>query len=373
MGKPSSKTDSQGRKKAQCRICNLWYHRVDLHVEKKHNMTPVEYQKKFPGAPVLSKTAQEDIEEDDGEDEIEDDPSILRFGCAKLNVRDGGELSDYDKKFIPKHDEDWILGSEEERNLEALALGMEEDENVLIVGPPGVGKTTLAKELAALVNHPLQRIPFNGELRTSDLLGRDQLVVDEKTGQSITVPSKGPFVDCAENGHWTLLDEFDSGPSHVMFKLHSALEAHERYLPGVDFNKNFRVIATANTMGYGDDTGLYSGTAPQNEALLDRFGIVIQAKYPKKADEVEMLKKKSGVKEADATKMVEIANQVRDAQKNDTTMVSLSPRRLIMWGKRLSRMGDARRAAEICILNKVPPDDRKYLDGVIQRYFGGKL
>ena len=44
-------------------------------------------------------------------------------------------------------------------------------------------------------------------------------------------------------------------------------------------NKYFRLFATANTIGLGDTTGLYTGTQQINQAQLDRWEIVTTLNY----------------------------------------------------------------------------------------------
>jgi cobaltochelatase CobS len=202
------------------------------------------------------------------------------------------------------------------------------------------------------------------------------LVVDEKTGQTVTEFVDGPLPEAAKKGHWLLIDEVDSGPAHVMFILHPVLESPRHLMvmgdqgQEVEFHEHFRVIATANTLGHGDDTGLYAGTAPMNEALLDRFGIVIKIDYPSPADEEAILVSRTSVKASVARQMVALANKVREAQRNETTMSSISPRRLIMWASKAARLGDPVKAAKITITNKLSADDAAFVDGLVQRYFG---
>lgn len=388
MGSAKERYDRRGREKVQCRECPLWYHNLAAHIVKAHGELDgvkasdeevlAAYKSRHPDAPLGSETAIGAQKEDDAIDP-ESDEGLFKFGVARLRQR---ELDEGEEQYIPVHDEGWVLGKDEAELLESLALGMEDDDNVLIVGPPGIGKSTLVKELAVICNQPLRRMSFRGDMRTSDLIGKSALSVQE--GQTVTSYEYGVLPDAAEMGHWFLVDEIDAGPPEVMFILHPTLEQYRTLmLTGkgtgheVDFDKRFRFIATANTLGYGDESGLYAGTGPMNEALLDRFGIVITMGYPTAENEIKRLSdpKVSNVNiaKADAEKMVEVAGKIREAQRNDTTMTSLSPRRVMAWARKSKRLGDIRKAAKLTVTNKLPADDALFVEGIIQRYFGGSV
>lgn len=390
MGSPKDRYDDAGREKVQCRECNAWYHRLDVHLSSKHSMTVEEYRAKHDGAPTISEAARKKAAAGQGarfkgeskrieatEVVANDDDDLFKFGAARLKQRT--DLSEYDKQFVPVHDEKWIPGDTEQRQLEELALAMEDDDNCLIVGPHGIGKSTMALELAAICNQPIRRVGMDGDVRRADFVGEKTVKVDEESGQSITEWVDGILVDAAEKGHWLMIDEIDAMPPHIAFLMHGVLEGNRHLaLMGdegrrVNFHPNFRIVATANTLGHGDDSGMYAGTNVMNEAFLDRWGVTISADYPVEATEVNILVSRTGIDRDTAKKMVKVAQKIREAVTNEQCFASVSPRRLIDWATKTVRLNDPRRAAKLTVVNKMGADDAKFVDNIIQRYFGGEV
>ena len=102
----------------------------------------------------------------------------------------------------------------------------------------------------------------------------------------------------------------------------------------------FRFVATANTNGGGDDTGLYQGTQRQNLAWLDRFTIC-EVGYPDATVEKKLLSQRfPSLPETLCATMVDYANEVRKlfmgeastGNLTNTIEVTFSTRSLLRWG-----------------------------------------
>lgn len=380
---PADALDSKGREKVQCKLCNNWYHRLDVHLSSQHKVSVKEYNARFPGAPTISDAASEVARKGalarkkDKEREEEVDEDVYKIGVARLVRRDPKELTERDAAFVPRNDKGWQMGVTEREQLEYLALGIQSKEPVLIVGPTGCDKSLLVSQLAAIIGQPLRRVNLHGDVRAADFVGAKIVSVDEESAQAVVQWQDGTLTDAMRAGHWLLLDELDATPPHIAFVLQAVLEKKGKLVitdnggEVVKPHPHFRLIATANTLGRGDDGGLYTGTNLLNEAFLDRFGVVIQANYPDAVTEADILFKRTALNKDDCKKMVLVAEAVRKAQAAETVYCTFSTRRLVAWADKAVRLGDPRRAAKITVLNRLGADDHKYVAGLIQRHWGG--
>lgn len=375
--------DDNGNEKIRCMECDGWYHRLDVHLNAKHGMSSAEYTAMYSDAPTISEYAKKNASSSQKKKtnkkaaKASDGNTSLKFGCAELFER--ADVPEEDRAFIPEHDEKWLPGKAEMEIWEATALGIESREPVLIVGPTGCGKSTGVLELAAVVNQPVRRINLHGDVREAGFVGHMAVMVDEETGQSITHWVDGILTRAMRRGHWLLLDELDAAPPQILFVLQAVLEKGGRLvLPEnggevVRAHPYFRIIATANTLGRGDETGLYAGTNVLNEAFLDRFGVVVNADYPDQINEINILIERTGVGRDIAAKMVKVALKVRESFAHEQCYTTFSTRRLITWAEKTVKMKDAVKASRIAVVNRLSGDDREFVRGVIQRYFGGEV
>ena len=81
-----------------------------------------------------------------------------------------------------------------------------------------------------------------------------------------------------------VFDEYDAGRPDVMFVIQQVLEVEGKFtLPDqnriIHPHPSFRLLATANTVGLGDASGLYHGTQQLNQGQLDRWNIIAILNY----------------------------------------------------------------------------------------------
>jgi MoxR-like ATPase len=164
--------------------------------------------------------------------------------------------------------------------LDAVLATIVAGGHLLIEDVPGVGKTLLAKTLAATLGLDVRRVQFTPDMLAGDLLGA-----------SLYVPSDGSF-RFSPGPVFTqvlLADEINrasprtqAGLLEAMEEGHVSLEGTTRPLPDPFF-----VIATQNPL-------TFEGTFPLPEVQLDRFMTALSLGYPRYEDEFALLEGRHG-------------------------------------------------------------------------------
>lgn len=160
-------------------------------------------------------------------------------------------------------------------------------KNILLVGPAGCGKTTVAHLVATALGLPFASISCSAGMSEGQLLGR--LLPIGEGGKFEYVASE--FVKRYEEGGVFLIDELDASDENTLIVLNQALANGGFYLPSrtaspyCKRHPDFVCIAAANTFGHGADM-VYAGRNKLDGATLDRFrsGIVVMdydTKYEK--------------------------------------------------------------------------------------------
>ena len=166
-----------------------------------------------------------------------------------------------------------ILGKERQIRLAVaclLARG-----HLLIEDIPGVGKTTLAHTLAAVLGLQFQRIQFTSDLLPADILGVS--IFERESGRFCFHP--GPIFSQV-----ILADEVNRATPKTQSALLEAMEEHQVTAEGETrpLPEPFFVIATQNPSNQ-------IGTFPLPESQLDRFLMRIELGYPDSSAERALL------------------------------------------------------------------------------------
>lgn len=228
---------------------------------------------------------------------------------------------------VPEKNPDYIF--REEILMRAL-YALTTNQRMYLQGHTGSGKTTLLEQIAAHLNYPFIRINFDSEITRMDLIGRDTLVVKDGVTLSNFVDGllpqmmKQPCIGC--------FDEIDFCRPDVAYVMQSALENNSLRITEdggreVKPHPMFRMFATGNTVGQGDEHGMYQGARPQSMAFLDRFTVWAKVEYLSEKERFSFIAKAAPeLDEVVVTTINKYSTEHLEGFKDGKIMQPLSPR-----------------------------------------------
>lgn len=280
---------------------------------------------------------------------------------------------------VPEIDENYVF-----RPFELLRVlyAIMTNQRCYLHGHTGSGKTTLVEQVAAHLNWPFMRVNFDSEITRMDLIGRDVLTNESGVTSSKFVDGilpqmmSGPYIGC--------LDEIDFVRPDIAYVLQRAAEGNGLMLTEdggrmVKPHKLFRMFATGNTVGQGDEFGMYQGARPQSMAFLDRFTVWVKVDYLKPADRLKLIKSRlPKLAEDQANRLNNYVTEHLEAFTKSKVMQPISPRGFLSLGQAmcayLSFIDDEKRAVEeaiaTTILDRASTNDRAVLKAISQRVWG---
>lgn len=257
----------------------------------------------------------------------------------------------------------------------AVLAGFAHGRRVLVQGMHGTGKTSTIEQVAARLNWPVIRVNLDGQISRADLVGHDAVVLRDH--KQVTEFQPGILPWAVARPVALVLDEYDAGRPEVMFVLQRLLERDGAFTlleraTVIRPHPDFRLFATANTPGLGDDTGLYRGVQRLNQAQLDRWDIVAAAHYPPPGTEVAIVQGHvpalAGPEHVGVlTAMVTVANLTRQGFAAGDLSTVMSPRTVICWAENLQIFGDIGEAFRLAFLNRCDPSERHLVAEYVQR------
>jgi len=259
----------------------------------------------------------------------------------------------------------------------ALLAGFARNRRVLLQGLHGTGKSTHIEQVAARLNWPCVRVNLDGQLSRMDLIGRDSVTL--RDGQQVTEFQEGILPWAIQRPVALVLDEYDAGRPDVMFVIQRILEADGK-LTLLDQNRvisphpQFRLFATANTVGLGNLNGLYHGAQRLNHAQIDRWNIVASLDHlPPRAEAEIVAARVPGIDGGLVDSMVAVANLTRDGFRVGDLSTLMSPRTVITWAENVAIFDDVGLAFRLSFVNKCDDAERPLVGEYFQRCFDREL
>ena len=173
--------------------------------------------------------------------------------------------------------------------------------HALLMGVPGLAKTTIVNSLAQVMSLQFNRIQFTPDLMPSDITGTDILQETDQPGRRAFVFVKGPVF-----ANIILADEINRTPPKTQSALLEAMQEHRVTVAGRVFPlpAPFFVLATQNPIEQ-------EGTYALPEAQLDRFMFFIHVDYPSMLEERRIARETTGGAPADLQKLINAAEVLR--------------------------------------------------------------
>jgi cobaltochelatase CobS len=288
---------------------------------------------------------------------------MLNFESYRFNWK--GDHPD-----VPAIDDDYEMRPD---LIASLALAFNTNSRVYISGDTGSGKTTGAQQYCALMGLPFHRVNMDGDITRADLIGTMALV--QEAGHTVTKFKEGVLPRVMQHPGVLCIDEIDRMKPDIGYVMAEYLEGNGglRLLEDggriVQPHPMFRIVATANTVGQGDEKGVYQGARHQSMAVTNRFGTWVKVDYLPKEAEQRLLQRRYpnlDVKEAQA--LINFAHEVRTGFRQGAIMQVVSPRNLLSLAQKftfftslIGKKGAMEKALHEAVLNGSSDADAKVI------------
>lgn len=249
-------------------------------------------------------------------------------------------------------------------NREQLALVMgaiELGENFWAWGHASTGKSTIAIQSAAHLGRPCIRFKMMKQTDVNELIGSQGM------GGGNTFWTDGALVQAIRQpGMVIIFDDITLAPASVQDILMGLAENHRSItLPTGEVVRcadGVVIIATDNSNGTGNETGLYEGVHVANGALVTRFPRMLHMDYLSAAHEARALVNHTACPQAAAKHLADFIATCRRNPALEGVLLSL--RQMIGFVRTVQQGFSAKLAFETAFTSRMPATERATMAGL---------
>lgn len=204
-----------------------------------------------------------------------------------------------------------ILKGQYQKAYDLLKDSLDTGITPCLVGPPGVGKSLLARKVAEDTGRSFHEVFFDENVTPSRLIGSFDPALVVRNGRNISSFEPGPLIRAMVEGGLFVAQELNRATEFAQNSLIAPLEERHYHLFPIGMVKaheNFAFVSTQNPI----ET---AGTYRLSKVLVDRMGSWIRLDYPDKETEMEIIKENTpafSLPESALNKIYDIVNTTRN-------------------------------------------------------------
>lgn len=215
-----------------------------------------------------------------------------------------------------------VLKGQYQRAYDLLRDSIDSGITPCLVGPPGVGKSLIARKVAEDTERSFHEVFFDENVTPSRLIGSFDPALVVRNGRNISSFEPGPLIRAMVEGGLFVAQELNRATEFCQNSLIAPLEERHYHLFPIGMIKaheNFAFVATQNPI----ET---AGTYRLSRVLVDRVGAWIRLGYPTKETEIEIIRENTPAFRLPMSALEKIYDIVRETRNTKALEIPASPR-----------------------------------------------